>query len=75
MVDEIKVHVVIALCEELGSLDSSGARHALVIDKLKNRWRALSSAEQDAVDQILGQRGLPAVQHTFGAPGSERDSG
>lgn len=60
-VDEIKVHVVVALCEELCSLDPSDPRFALVADKLESRWRALSPTEQDAVDQLLLQRDLPAA--------------
>lgn len=61
-IDEIKVHVVIALCEELCSLDPRDARYALVADKLENRWRTLLPMEQDAVDQILLQRELPAAR-------------
>lgn len=61
-IDEIKVHVVIALCEELCSLDPRDVRYALVADKLENRWRTLALMEQDAVDQILLQRNLPAAR-------------
>ena len=56
MIDEIKVHVVVSLCEELCDLDPCDPRYAIVNDKLDDRWQALSSAEQDSADQILVQR-------------------
>lgn len=70
-IDEIKVHVVVALCEELRSLVPNNPRYALIADKLESRWRALSATEQDAVDQILAKRNLPAaqqMQRTNGSP-------
>lgn len=73
-IDEIKVHVVVSLCEELCDLDPRDPRYAIVNDKLDDRWQALSAAEQDRADQILVQRGVTA-RPSFGAAGSERDSG
>jgi hypothetical protein len=69
-IDEIKVHVVVALCEELCSLVPSDERYTLLADKLEHRWRVLSPAEQDAVDQILSRRDLPAARQLCRVNGS-----
>lgn len=69
-IDEIKVHVVVALCEELRGLEPNDPRYVLVADKLESRWRALSANEQDAVDQILVQRELPAAEQMRRTNGS-----
>ena len=61
-IDNIKVHVVIALCEELSGLDTTDARYQIVVDHLDNHWRVLSPMEQDEVDRVLVRRGLPTVQ-------------
>ena len=57
-VDEIRVHVVVALFEELRDA-SSDARRAEVADKIRHRWGSLSMEERAAAAQILALRGLP----------------
>jgi hypothetical protein len=61
-IDEIKVHVVVALCEELRDLEPHDPRYVLVVDKLESRWEALLPLEQAAVEQLLIQRDLPRVR-------------
>jgi hypothetical protein len=56
MIDEIKVRAVIALSDNLHDLDLNDARYPAVLDRLDHAWRALSLAEQDEVDRVLGQR-------------------
>ncbi len=63
VIDEIKVHVVIALCEDLSAIDPNDVRYPIAVDRLDKHWRALSSAEQDEVDRILIRRGLPNARN------------
>jgi hypothetical protein len=56
-IDNIKIREIIALGDELRRFDPSDARYPAVIDRLDRAWRALSPAEQDEVDRVLGQRG------------------
>jgi hypothetical protein len=73
VIDEIKVRAVIALSDDLHNLDLDDTRYPVVLDRLDHAWRALSSAEQDEVDRILGQRGsskrLHIIQVISGAEG------
>lgn len=58
-IDDIKVRGVVALGDDLRGLDPDDVRYPAVLDHLDRAWRALSPAEQDEVDRILGQRGEP----------------
>jgi hypothetical protein len=57
-IDEAKVRAVVALCDELRRLSPDDRQYAGVLKTLDERWRSLSSDEQDEVDRIFGQRGL-----------------
>jgi len=56
-VDEIKVRVVVALCDELHALSPDDPQYAVVLRRLEDNWRTLSPTEQDEIDRIFGQRG------------------
>jgi hypothetical protein len=56
IVDEIKVHAVVALCEELRGVAVDDPRYQEIVQRVDRHWRALSPAEQDEVDRLFGAR-------------------
>ena len=57
-IDEVKVHRVVALCDELRALSADDPQYVVVLRSVDENWRSLTPAEQDEVDRIFGQRGL-----------------
>lgn len=60
-IDELKIHRVVALCDELRALSADDPQYAVVLRRVDENWRSLTPIEQDEVDRIFGQRGL--VRH------------
>lgn len=57
-IDEIKIRTVIARCDKLRELSPNNPQYAVVLRQLAAQWQTLSTAEQDEIDRIFGQRGL-----------------